>query len=403
MVAGSRRRAGGRGRSPPDVLGLSRLRTALFVGSEDCAAGGLVNRGLGTRYGAAAAGVAGGATRIEKARALYESLLALGAPVTLTEISGAGGISLPPPAPRPFRSGCAIGSPPQKKQVPPPDQQEKTMTRFSLIGGASALLLAHAGQAQTPPAGYPAKYAALIAQAKTEGSLLIYTNLSSLNLDPVVRAFNDAYPEIQVETIEMGPSEAFSRYDAETGTGVESADLIIANSITDWVRAVNAGTLDGYLSPERVNLPAWSIPRPASTPFRRILWSRSITSSPCQLICKPPRWRPISPTSERIPRSLRARLAPTTDAMRSGGAIGYAFAKYHGEEAWDWFASAGPMTRPGGGAGGMIERTDGGVGLLLLRLRACCPEPDGSGARAGSRLGLPLRWHARLFARHGDH
>lgn len=72
----------------PDVLGLSRLRTALFVGSEDCAAG-LVNRGLGTRYGAAAAGVAG-ATRIEKARALYESLLALGAPVTLTEISGAG-------------------------------------------------------------------------------------------------------------------------------------------------------------------------------------------------------------------------------------------------------------------------------------------------------------------------
>ena len=230
------------------------------------------------------------------------------------------------------------------------------MTRFSLIG-ASALLLAHAGQAQTPPAGYPAEYAALIAQAKTEGSLLIYTNLSSLNLDPVVRAFNDAYPEIQVETIEMGPSEAFSRYDAETGTGVQSADLIIANSITDWVRAVNAGTLDGYLSPERENLPAWSYPEtglytfstdPMVTIFNKLTVPVDLQATSMETYFA---------NIKAHPEVFEGKVGTYDGRYAFGGAIGYAFAKYHGEEAWGWFASAGPMTRPGGGAGGMIERT----------------------------------------------
>lgn len=72
----------------PQLARLAQLRTALFVGSEDQSKG-VVNRGPGTRYGSVHAGMAG-ETRIDKAQALHDSLAALGAPVTLTFIQGAG-------------------------------------------------------------------------------------------------------------------------------------------------------------------------------------------------------------------------------------------------------------------------------------------------------------------------
>lgn len=78
------------------------------------------------------------------------------------------------------------------------------MTGF-WITGTAALFAAGVAQAQSIPEGYPADYAELISAAETEGSLLIYTNLSNTNLGPVVEAFAEAYPNITVESIEMGP------------------------------------------------------------------------------------------------------------------------------------------------------------------------------------------------------
>lgn len=68
--------------------GLAALRTALFIGGEDHAKG-VVDRGPGTRYGSAQSNLAGD-TRIDKAKSLYDSLTALGAPVSLTNIPGVG-------------------------------------------------------------------------------------------------------------------------------------------------------------------------------------------------------------------------------------------------------------------------------------------------------------------------
>lgn len=230
------------------------------------------------------------------------------------------------------------------------------MTRY-WIAGAAALLTAGAVQAQEAPAGYPADYAELIAQAKTEGSLLIYTNLSNTNLGPVVEAFNEAYPDIEVQSVEMGPSEAFSRYEAEIGTGVDSADLVIANSIPDWIRAVEAGTLADYVSPEQANLPAWSYPEPGLYTFSAdpmvTIYNKITVPEDLQV-------GSMQAYFENIvahPEIFEGKVGTYDGRYAFGGSIGYAFAKFHGDAAWDWFASAGPLTRPGGGAGGMIERT----------------------------------------------
>ncbi len=230
------------------------------------------------------------------------------------------------------------------------------MTHYWLAG-ACALLMTTAAHAQDLPKGYPADYADMISEARTEGSLLIYTNLSSSNLGPVIEAFNSAYPNIEVEMIEMGPSETFSRYQAETGTGVASADLIIANSIPDWIRAVDAGTLDDYASPERANLPEWSYPEaglytfstdPMVTIYNKLTVPEALQVSSMQ---------EYFANIVAHPEVFDSKVGTYDGRYAFGGSIGYAFAKYHGDAAWDWFEAAGPMTRPGGGAGGMIERT----------------------------------------------
>lgn len=230
------------------------------------------------------------------------------------------------------------------------------MTRY-WITGAAALLITGAAHAQTVPAGYPAGYADLIAQAETEGSLLIYTNLSSGNLAPVIEAFEKAYPGIDVESIEMGPSETFSRYEAEVGTGVESADLIVANSIPDWVRAVDGGLLEDYDSPEKANLPDWSWPEPGLFTFSAdpmvTIYNKLTVPEELQTSSMEEYFKNIV----AHPEVFEGKVGTYDGRYAFGGSIGYAFVKYHGDAAWDWFSSAGPLTRPGGGAGGMIERT----------------------------------------------
>lgn len=230
------------------------------------------------------------------------------------------------------------------------------MTRF-WITGAAALILAGAASAETVPEGYPADYADLTAKAEAQGSLLIYTNLSSDNLGPVIAAFNKVYPDIKVESVEMGPSEAFSRYQAEAGTGVDSADMIIANSIPDWVRAVDDGTLEDYVSPERANIPEWSYPEPGLYTFSAdpmvTIYNKLTVPEDLQVSSMEEYYANIVAN----PDVFAGKVGTYDGRYAFGGSIGYAFVKYHGDEAWDWFSAAGPLTRPGGGAGGMIERT----------------------------------------------
>ncbi len=230
------------------------------------------------------------------------------------------------------------------------------MTGF-WITGTAALFAAGVAQAQSIPEGYPADYAELISAAETEGSLLIYTNLSNTNLGPVVEAFAEAYPNINVESIEMGPSEAFSRYEAEVGTGVESADLIIANSIPDWIRAVEEGVIADYASPERANLPEWSYPEPGLYTFSAdpmvTIYNKITVPEELQVSSMEEYFANIT----AHPSVFEGKVGTYDGRYAFGGSIGYAFTQHHGDAAWNWFAAAGPLTRPGGGAGGMIERT----------------------------------------------
>ena len=82
-----------------------------------------------------------------------------------------------------------------------------------------------------------------IARSKKESHLEIYSNVGTLNWEIIVKAFNQKYPWIRVEALDIGPEEAFERYYAESASGHHSADVIVAASPTSWLRFIDKGEL----------------------------------------------------------------------------------------------------------------------------------------------------------------
>lgn len=222
---------------------------------------------------------------------------------------------------------------------------------------AGLMLPTGVANAQDVPAGYPAAYAALVNEAKAEASLRIYTNLSEDNIAPVIKAFNKAYPNIKVGSLEMGPSEAFSRYRAEVGSGVASADLLISSTIVDWVSAVKDGLLADYKSPERPNLPEWSYPEAGLYTFSAdpmvTIFNKMTVPPELQVNSMDAYFANIS----AHPDVFSGKVGTYDGRYAFGGALNYALVQRYGDQAWKWFEKAGPSIKPGGGAGGMIERT----------------------------------------------
>lgn len=126
-------------------------------------------------------------------------------------------------------------------------------------GLAPGLLGTRLAHGQPVPTGYPADYAELVKQARKEGRLILYTNMSNPNWAPVTKAFNQRYPDIKVDMLDVG-GEAIPRYLAEKSTGVATADLIVAANQVGWMDLVRRGEVAEYVSPEAGAWPDWSKP-----------------------------------------------------------------------------------------------------------------------------------------------
>lgn len=133
----------------------------------------------------------------------------------------------------------------------------------SAPGGATPAAsggVATAPQGNAPggyPIYYPADYTTMVEAAKKEGKLQVYSIMSATNWKPVVEGFKKRYG-IEVETVDAGATEVFTRYYAEAGGGARSADLIITSAPDAWQDFIKRGELATYTSPEDSYLPAWA-------------------------------------------------------------------------------------------------------------------------------------------------
>jgi iron(III) transport system substrate-binding protein len=111
--------------------------------------------------------------------------------------------------------------------------------------------------AQVPP-GYPADYAQVVAAAKKEGKVVVYSALDTKAAQPLIKDFNALYPDIKVEYNDMNSTEMYNRFIAEQASGQGGADVMWSSAMDLQVKLVDEGHAMAYASPEVKSIPQWA-------------------------------------------------------------------------------------------------------------------------------------------------
>ncbi|KWX67764.1 ABC transporter substrate-binding protein [Mycobacterium sp. NAZ190054] len=110
----------------------------------------------------------------------------------------------------------------------------------------------------TYPEYYPAEYSQIVEASRDEDPLDVYSIMAAEDWAPLLEGFNKVYPWVQVRTVDLGTTEVFERYYAESATSAPTADAIVSIAADGWQRFMDRGELQAYESPELAELPEWS-------------------------------------------------------------------------------------------------------------------------------------------------
>lgn len=131
-------------------------------------------------------------------------------------------------------------------------------TRRATLACAALLAVSPAAFAQSVPAGYPANYADVIAAAKKEGKVTVYTSTDAAQAKGVLDAFRKAYPGIEIDWNDLGTNNSYNRAISEAAAGQVTADLVWTSAMDLQVNLVEKGLTAPVNSPEAAAIPAWA-------------------------------------------------------------------------------------------------------------------------------------------------
>jgi iron(III) transport system substrate-binding protein len=231
------------------------------------------------------------------------------------------------------------------------------------VGALPAVFGMRIAHGQAIPAGYPADYAETVKKARAEGRLVVYSNMSNPNWAPVAKAFNQRYPDIKVDMLDLGASESVNRYLAERSTGVASADLLVTANQAGWLELNRRGEILDHVSPEAAAWPAWSKPfkglYTASTDPLFFAWNNTKVAE----ATRPKTFAQFAALAEANKATWTKRIT-TYDPTESifGYTAHWHFVRHHGEAAgWKMLEQIGrvpPRFESGGGP--QIEKVTSG-------------------------------------------
>jgi iron(III) transport system substrate-binding protein len=102
------------------------------------------------------------------------------------------------------------------------------------------------------PRYYPSNYSQIIQNAKAEGKVVLYSAAAASNVQPVIQAFQQLYPFIQVQYLNMPSAVAESRFSTEVSSGKPTADmLLLSDPVGGYNLAINQSMAVTYYSPEQ--------------------------------------------------------------------------------------------------------------------------------------------------------
>lgn len=225
------------------------------------------------------------------------------------------------------------------------------------LGALSMLNLPLRAQEAALPSYYPADYNQIIEGSKSENRLYIYSSMSPDSWAGIKQRYNELYPWINVEILELNSVELMERYLAERGTGAPTCDLISAVAMEKWFQFVERGEILAYDSPEKDFFPAWSNPQSGlytiSVDPLIFIYNKLILSEDQ----RPKGIEDLARLVEANPDLFNGKIGVFGADGATSGFVGHkAFVDKHGEKAWEWFAKFGPSTRNEASGGPAVEK-----------------------------------------------
>lgn len=137
------------------------------------------------------------------------------------------------------------------------------ITRRTLLASAAIVASGLPVRAQTPA------YAAMIAAAKKEGKVTIYTSTDEAQGGALTAAFRTKYPEIQIDYNDLGTNGVYSRAISESAAKQITADILWTPAMDQLMTLVEKGFAESYVTAEESGIPAWAH-------FKNMLFATSI-------------------------------------------------------------------------------------------------------------------------------
>ncbi|MDB5818732.1 MAG: hypothetical protein JWQ11_2372 [Rhizobacter sp.] len=140
------------------------------------------------------------------------------------------------------------------------DRQRRLWVRAALASTAATALTPSGARAQAGhwPAYYPPDYERVVDAARREGRVVVYSTTDFAVAQPMIRAFEAAYPGVSLVYQDMNSVELRNRFLAEAAGGTSPVDVLWSSAMSVQFKLVNDGHALVYESPEKAHIPAWA-------------------------------------------------------------------------------------------------------------------------------------------------
>lgn len=231
-----------------------------------------------------------------------------------------------------------------------------------LAGALTASILALStsaalAQDRALPDYYPADYSQIVEGSRSEAGLVIYSNMADNNWQPVLEGFREAYPWINVETLDLGSGTVHSRWEAEAGSGSRTADILVSGANDRWASYGLEGRMLDYASPELEQLPDFANPYPGVSVLSADPLVIVYNAALLEEAQRPTGFASLVEAAVADPGTFEGRIT-TYDAARNsfGLAAWWNYMNVKGEEGWNELRQIGPMIRGETSGGPMNEK-----------------------------------------------
>jgi iron(III) transport system substrate-binding protein len=196
----------------------------------------------------------------------------------------------------------------------------------------------------------------VVEASREETRLVVYGNPNPDQWEPVLAAFGELYPWIEVETFDLGGTEAFQRYLSEQATGSTTADVIVNSDGGGWRDLIERGQVVDYVDPELEDLPDLAVAAPGVFTMSVDPQVAVFNTAALPLDEQPTSLGELAEMAE----DLDGRIGTVEVENGQAGLATFGYVDARGEEGWATLEALGPHTGVESSGGALLSKLTSG-------------------------------------------